>query len=174
MKILMAFVNHIDRINRWTGKIACWLIIPLIFSLCYEIVARYVFNAPTLWAYDTTYILYGSLFMLGAGYTLLVNEHVRIEVLLSAIPQKRIRQIIEILGYLIFFFPAIGALLYFGIDFAKESWMVGERAKESILAPPIYPFKTVLPVAAFLLLIQGIAKFARCLVSVITGGRYES
>ncbi|GAI90872.1 unnamed protein product, partial [marine sediment metagenome] len=165
MKILTLFANHIDRVNRWTGKVVCWLILPLMLSLCYEVIARYAFNAPTLWAYDTTYILYGSLFMLGAGYTLLVDQHVRIEAIYSAIPPK-MGTIFEIIGYLIFFFPAIGALLYFGIDFAKESWIVTEQAK-SLFAIPIYPFKTVLPVAAFLLLIQGIAKFAGCLVSLI-------
>lgn len=167
MKILTVLVNSIDHINRWTGRIVCWLILPLILVLSYEVVARYVFNAPTLWAYDTTYILYGSLFMLGAGYTLLVNQHVRIEVIYSAIPPK-MRTILEIVGYLVFFFPAIGGLLYFGIDFARESWIVTEQAR-SLFAIPIYPFKTVLPVAAFLLLIQGIAKFANCLASLITG-----
>lgn len=170
MKILTVFVNHINRVNRWTGKIVCWFILPLVFSLCYEIVARYIFNSPTLWAYDSTYILYGSLFMLGAGYTLLVDEHVRIDIIHSVISPK-MKAITEILGYLIFFFPAIGALFFFGINFAKESWILGERSKMSIFAPPIYPFKTVLPVAAFLLLIQGIAKFTDCLVFVITGRR---
>jgi TRAP-type mannitol/chloroaromatic compound transport system permease small subunit len=165
LRLLSAFVNAIDRFSKWQAAVVCWLIFALIFTLTYEITARYFFGSPTVWAYDFTYILYGSLFMLGAAYTLLVEQHVRIEFIHSAMP-PRVRAIVEIIGYLIFFFPAIGALLYVGIDFALESWTLGEHAKQSIWAPPIYPFKTVLPVGAFLLFIQGMANFLRRVASL--------
>lgn len=165
MRLLIAFVNAIDRFSKRQAAVVCWLIFALIFTLTFEITARYFFGSPTLWAYDFTYIFYGCFFMLGAAYTLLVDQHVRIEFIHSAMP-PRARTIVEIIGYLIFFFPAIGALLYFGIDFAWESWVVDEHAKQSIWAPPIYPFKTVLPVAAFLLFLQGMAKFIRCVASL--------
>jgi TRAP-type mannitol/chloroaromatic compound transport system permease small subunit len=165
LRVLSAFVNAIDRFSKWQAAVVCWLIFALIFTLTFEITARYFFGSPTLWAYDFTYILYGCLFMLGAAYTLLVDQHVRIEFIHSAMP-PRMRTIVEIIGYLIFFFPAIGALLYFGSEFAWESWVVDEHAKQSIWAPVIYPFKTVLPVGAFLLLLQGIAKFIRCVTSL--------
>ena len=126
------------------------------------------FNAPTKWAYDVTYMLYGTLFLIGAAYTLLIDGHVRVDALRSAISPKT-TTIIEILCYLIFFFPVIGGLVYFGAGFAQRSWVLAEQAKESVWAPPIYPFKTVLPVAMFLLLIQGIGKFTRCLVFITTG-----
>lgn len=135
MRVLTAFVNAIDRFSKWQAALVCWLIFGLIFTLTYEITARYFFGSPTVWAYDATYIFYGSLFMLGAAYTLLVDQHVRIEFIHSAMP-PRARAIVEIIGYLIFFFPAIGALLYFGIEFAHEAWVVEEHAKQSIWPPP--------------------------------------
>ena len=168
MRTLAAIVKGIDFISKWTGNIVRWLTLLLIGGLCYEVFARYALNAPTRWAFDVTYMVFGTLFMLGAAYTLLVDEHVRVDIIHSMVSPKT-RDIIEIIGYLIFFFPAIGLLLYSGAGYAWESWEMGERAKESVFSPPIYPFKTVLPVAAFLLLIQGIAKFARCLINLVKG-----
>lgn len=165
MRVLSAFVNAVDRFSKCQATVVCWLIFALIFTLTYEITARYFFGSPTVWAYDFTYMLYGSLFMLGAAYTLLVDQHVRIEFIHYAMP-PRMREIVEIIGYLIFFFPAIGALLYVGVDFALESWTLGEHAKQSIWAPPIYPFKTILPVGALLLFIQGMANFVRHVASL--------
>jgi TRAP-type mannitol/chloroaromatic compound transport system permease small subunit len=166
MRFLHAFVNTIDRFSKWQGSVFCWLIFPLIFVLDYEITARYLFNAPTLWAYDLTYMTYGCLFMFGAAYTLLVDQHVRIEAIHQAISPKT-RTIFEIIGYLVFFFPALIALLIFGSEFAWESWVMKEAAKGSIWGPPIYPFKAVLPAATLLLLLQGIAQFIRCVVSLM-------
>ncbi len=154
-----------ERLSQWSAKIVYGLIFVLISALTYEITVRYFFGSPTVWAYDATYMLYGTFYMLGAAYTLMVEGHVRVDAIYSKMSSRR-KLIVDIIGYLVFFFPSIGALLYFGIEFAWESWRLWEKAKESIWAPPIYPFKTILPLATFLLLLQGIAKFIQCLNSL--------
>ena len=103
LRILGIFLGRIDSVSRWSGKITRWLVYPLIGALCYEVIARYVFNAPTKWAYDITYMLYGTLFMMGAAYTLLVDGHVRVDALRTGLSPKT-KAILEIVCYLLFFF----------------------------------------------------------------------
>jgi TRAP-type mannitol/chloroaromatic compound transport system permease small subunit len=167
--------NLIDRISTGIGKGAAWLGPLLIAELVYDTVARYLFNAPTEWSYDISYMLYGALFMLGAPYTLLRDENVRIELIYEKL-SARARALIDVIGYVIFFFPSVGAILYFGSSFAYRSWALWERSGVSMWSPPIYPFKTILPLAAFLLLLQGITEFARCLTTVRRGdgGDFQS
>jgi len=160
-------LRFIDRVSEGVGRATAWLIPLLILELVYDTGARYIFNAPTEWSYDISYMLYGAIFMLGAGWTLLEDEHVRIEVLYEKL-SRRGRAVVDALGYLIFFFPAVGALTYFGGKFALQSWLIFERAGISMWSPPIYPFKTLIPVAMALLFLQGVAQFIRCL-SVIFG-----
>lgn len=160
VKILKAFLHKIDLLNQAVGRIDCWLIYPLIFVLVYEFIVRYLFAAPTIWAYDFAYMFYGTFYMLGLGFLLLEEGHVKIEFFYEKMPKKK-QCIVDLIGYLIFFFPAIGTLFYFGLGFTWESWIMKERAKESIFAPPIYPFKTIMLIGIFLLLIQGFAKFIR-------------
>ena len=160
-------METIDRINEWVGKAVSWLVPILILELVYDTVARYVFNAPTRWSYDISYMLYGTIFMLGAAHTLGAGRHVRIETLYGKM-SLRSRALVDVIGYLVFFFPAIGACVYFGAIFALKSWNMMEMGGDSMWQPPIYPFKTVLPVAAVLLMLQGVAECIRCL-SVIAG-----
>lgn len=163
---MRSFVKYIDHISEWTGRIVKWLIFALIGALVYEVIARYAFGHPTAWSYDTSYILYGSLFLLGAAYTLLVGGHVRIDVFYTRF-SPRGRAIIDLVCYSVFFFPVMALLLNGGIDFAQSSWEIGERSAVSAWKLPIYPYKTVLPVAILLLLIQGVAEFIRNLVMVV-------
>jgi len=164
VKALQHFVLSVDKFTEKQALIVCWFIFPLIFVLDYEITARYVFNAPTIWAYDFTYIFYGLFYMLAGAYTLLKDEHVRIEILYMKM-SPRVRSTVEIFGYLIFFFPVFIAYLYYGVHFAWDSYVLQETAKESIFAPTIWPYKAVMPIAALLLLIQGLANFIRhCLI----------
>jgi TRAP-type mannitol/chloroaromatic compound transport system permease small subunit len=157
----------IDRINEWTAKAAAWLIPLLILELVYDTAARYVFNAPTEWSYDVSYMLYGVIFMLGAAYTLHIDRHVRIETIYAKL-SPRAKALIDAVGYVIFFFPVMIALIYYGGMFALKSWKLLEAGGDSMWQPPIYPFKTVLPVAALLLTLQGLAEFIRC-IAVVTG-----
>jgi len=160
----------IDKLSEWAGKASAWLIPILIGELVYDTIARYLFNAPTEWSYDISYMLYGAVFMGGAAYTLLLDEHVRIEVIYEKV-SPRTRAIIDAVGYVVFFFPSIGALLYFGTKFTIKSWKLLETSGESMWSPPIYPFKTIIPITALLLIFQGFIEFVRCLISIKRGGR---
>ena len=165
----MKFADRIDRISILTGKAVSWIVPLLVLELVYDTAARYLFNAPTIWSYDISYMLYGTLFMLGAAWTLQRDEHVRIDLVADRL-SPRGKAIVDIVGYLLFFFPAVGALVAYGASFSLESWMILERSGESMWQPPIYIFKTVLPLAGLLLLLQGLASFCRCLRTLRTGG----
>jgi len=162
--------NIIDRISIAAGKASAWLIPILIAELIYDTLARYLFNAPTVWSYDISYMLYGAAFMGAASYTLLYDEHVRIEVFYEKV-SPRAKALIDAICYILFFFPSIGALLYFGIDFSIKSWKLLETSGESMWSPPIYPFKTIIPITASILIPQGIVQFSRCLMIIKKGGK---
>ena len=165
----MSFLARgIDRLSKWVGKASAWLIPLLIAELVYDTVARYLFNAPTAWSYDISYMLYGTAFMGAAAYTLLVDEHVRIELIYEKASPKS-RALIDAIGYVVFYFPSMGALFYFGADFTLKSWRMLETSGESMWSPPIYPFKTIIPLAALILILQGIVQFSRCVVSICRG-----
>lgn len=165
-------IKWIDQMNAWTGKAVAWLVPLLILELVYDTVVRYLFNAPTQWSYDISYMLYGTIFMVGAAYTLQKDKHVRIETFYGKLSDKA-RAGMDAICYVVFFFPALGALIYFGGLFAFKSWNMLEAGGDSMWQPPIYPFKTVLPVAAILLFLQGIAQFIRCLQRLFRGSHAD-
>ena len=157
--------KYIDKLSEFAGKASAWLIAVLIFELVYDTIARYVFNAPTTWSYDISYMLYGSAFMGGAAYTLLLDEHVRIDIIYEKV-SPRSRAIIDAICYVVFFFPTMGALLFYSTGFTIRSWKMLEASGESMWSPPIYPFKTIIPLTVLLLILQGAVQFARCLVTI--------
>jgi TRAP-type mannitol/chloroaromatic compound transport system permease small subunit len=165
---MQTFLLTIDRISALIGKIGAWCIVVLSFAVGYEVVARYVFRAPTTWAYDMSYMLYGALFMLAGAYTLSRNGHVRGDFLYRSF-RPRLQAGLDLALYFLFFFPGILALVYSGYGYAKISWLIGERSSVSPFGPPIYHFKTLIPVAGCLMLLQGIAEVIRCLVCLKTG-----
>jgi len=154
------FLNGIDRLNGKIGGMSKWLVVILALILVYEIILRYVFNAPTVWAFDFGYMLGGSFFTLGMGYTLLKNYHVRIDIFSSKLSKKK-QALIDIIISLLLFFPSFGLLLYHLIPYVYDSWATGEKSLESFWRPPIYPFKTVLLISVVFLLLQGFAGFIR-------------
>lgn len=164
-------VGLIDGVSEWSGRFTAWLIIPLIGIIAYEIIARYVFNAPTIWAFELQFMLYASMFMLGAPYTLLYGEHIRTDILYNRF-SIRWQGLIDAVLYLLFYFPGIAFFLWAGWDFAARSWAVGERSEFSPWRPPIYPLKTVIPLTAALLLLQGLSELAKSLYAATTGRRY--
>ncbi len=168
MDRLRAVGTFIDRISVWSGKAVAWFCLILILELVYDTIARYAFNAPTSWSYDISYMLYGSFFMMGASYTLLLDEHVRIGLFYEKVSPRQ-RALINVAGYIIFFFPTVLTILWFGAEFAIKSWKIAEHSGVSMWSPPIYPFKTIIPIASFLLLLQGAVQFARSLVSFVKG-----
>ena len=165
---LVRAVNFLDRISLWSGRIVAWLIIPMVMSLVWEVVARYFFNAPTIWDYDMTYMLYGSFFMLGSAYTLLRGKHIRTDNLYGQWSPRR-QGLVDTVCYLVLFFPPLIALLYVTWDYFWLSFMRGERVVSSPWMPIIYPLKFTMPVTCILLLLQGVAEFLRSLHAAMTG-----
>ncbi len=168
---LVSVVRVIDAISQWSGWIVCWMIIPLVGSLAYEVVARYVFHAPTVWAYDVSYMLYGSHFMLGAAYALYRGGHIRTDMLYHNWSPRR-QGAIDAIGYLVFFFPGMLFLFWMGGQEAWHSWQILETSDQSPWHPPLYPFKAVIPATALLLLMQGVSEFLKSVYAIRTGRLY--
>ena len=164
---LVRTIRFIDTISDWSGRIAAWLVIPLIGVMSWEILVRHV-HRPTHWAYDLSYMIYGAMFMLGAAYTLYRGAHIRTDFLYQNWSVKT-QATLDALCYLLLFFPGIAFFLWIGGEFAWASWMRNERTVGSSWMPVIYPLKAVIPVAAFLLLLLGVAEFLKCIHALRTG-----
>lgn len=171
------FLYFIDRLSAWTGKAFAWCILILTFATTYEVFVRYALRNPTSWAFDISYIMYGTLFMMAGGYALSRNAHVRGDFVYRLWPQ-RVQAGIELVLYFLFFFPGVLALIYAGYDYAAESWSfrpygpdgpLGEISINSPAGVPVFPLKTILPIASFILLLQGIAETIRCIQCLKTG-----
>jgi TRAP-type mannitol/chloroaromatic compound transport system permease small subunit len=162
------FLHTIDGISTWVGKAAAWLIIVLMTVVCVEVFKRYVLNAPTAWIFDAENMLYGSLFMLAGAYTLAQNAHVRGDFLYSSM-RPRTQAALDLALYIVFFVPGIAALIYAGTDYAADSWRIAEHSTVTAEGPPVYPFKTIIPIAGALVMLQGIAEIARCVICLQTG-----
>ena len=160
-------VTAIDRVSTATGWLAGWLIVPLTLAMAYEVVARYAFNAPTRWAGNATYMLYGTQFMLAAAYTLLKGGHIRTDVFYERW-SARTRATIDAVSYVLFFFPGMLFILYAGAVEAGHAWEIRERSG----AWPLYPLKAVIPLTALLLLIQGVSEFLKSVYAVRSGRLY--
>lgn len=167
----LSVIRVIDRISDWSGRIVCWMIIPLVGSLAYEVFARYLFGAPTEWAYDISYMLYGSFFMLGAGYALFRGGHIRTDMLYQNW-SPRTQGTVDAVCYLFLFFPAMLFLLWMGGQEAWHAWEIGERSDASPWRPILYPFKAVIPVTAVMLLMQGVSEFLKSMYAVRTNQLY--
>jgi TRAP-type mannitol/chloroaromatic compound transport system permease small subunit len=171
------FVYFIDNMSMWVGKAFAWCILVLTFAYTYEVFVRYALRDPTAWAFDISYIMYGALFMMAGAYALSRDAHVRGDVVYRLWP-PRVQAGIEMTLIFLFLFPGMAAMIYAGVDYAAESWSFlpwgpdGPRGEISINSPagvPVSPLKTLLPLAAFFVLMQGIAEVARCIVCLRTG-----
>ncbi len=158
----------IDGISTWVGKSIAWLIIVLMTVVCIEVFKRYIMNMPTAWIFDADNIIYGTLFMLCGAYTLAQNAHVRGDFLYSSM-RPRLQASLDLALFIVFFFPGIAALIYAGTDFAADSWRIAEHSNVTADGPPVYHFKTVIPVAGALVMLQGVAEVVRCVVCLKTG-----
>jgi TRAP-type mannitol/chloroaromatic compound transport system permease small subunit len=132
------------------------------------VVARYLFRAPTSWGLDVSLMLYGTLFMMAGAYTLSRNGHVRGDVLYRFL-SPRAQAALDLALYLLFFLPGIAALAWFGVGFAQDAWAIREQSQTTSYGLPVYPLKTVIPIAGALLLLQGLAEIARCVICLRTG-----
>lgn len=157
-----------DRISTWAGKAAAWLIILLMCVVCVEVFKRYILNSPDAWIYDVNNMMYGTLFMMCGAYTLSQDAHVRGDFLYGSM-KPRTQASLDLALYLLFFVPGIAALVYAGYDYAGDSWRINEHSNVTANGPPVYHFKTVIPIAGALVMLQGLAEIARCVVCLKTG-----
>jgi TRAP-type mannitol/chloroaromatic compound transport system permease small subunit len=158
----------IDKVSTWIGQFFSWLIVALTFMISWEVFSRYVLDSPHAWAFDVMSMMYGSLFMMAGAYTLSKNGHVRGDVLYGFFP-PRLQAWLDLILYLVFFIPGVVALAYAGYGFAAESWAINEHSNITADGPPIYPFKTILPIAGAFLLAQGLVEIVRCIVCIKQG-----
>ena len=158
----------IDKISTFVGQAFSWLIVALTLLITWEVFSRYVLDQPHSWAFDVMIILYGTLFMMAGAYTLAKAGHVRGDVLYGFF-EPRTQATIDLILYVLFFIPGVFALTYAGYYFAAESWAVNEHSSITASGPPIYPFKTMLPLAGAFLLLQGIVEIIRCVICIQQG-----
>lgn len=161
-------ISMIDRLTAWFGKAFAWCILIMTFGTAFEVFVRYVLNAPTAWAFDLSYTMYGALFMIGGAYTLSVNGHVRGD-FVYRLWSPRTQARVELVLYFVFFFPGVLALIFAGWKYASRSIGYGEVSINSPAGMPVYQLKTLIVVAGVLLLLQGIAQVMRCLQCIRTG-----
>ena len=165
---LAKLTSAIDTFTMWTGKGIAWMVLPMIASLVYEVVARYFFNAPTIWAGDLSTILYGAFFMLGSAYTLLRQQHIRTDFLYENW-STRTKGIVDSILYITCYFPGLGIFMWISWGYALKSTQLQERIISSPWMPHIWPLKLCIPLAIALLLIQGVSELTKSLYTAKTG-----
>ena len=164
---MIRFIRFADSLSAWFGKAFAWLIVLMAAGTGYEVFVRYVLNSPTAWALDVSFIMYGTLFMMGGAYTLSRGGHVRGD-FLYRLWQPKTQAKVDLVLYIIFFFPGVLALVLTGWKYAARSWQYGEVSVNSPAGVPIYQFKAVIVAAGILLFIQGIAQVCRCILAMRT------
>jgi TRAP-type mannitol/chloroaromatic compound transport system permease small subunit len=157
---MLRVARAIDRFTERSGVLFAWLLVPLLVTVAWEVVARYSFDAPTTWAYETIYALYAAMFMLGAAYALRVGAHVRTDFLWEKWP-ARTRAAIECVAYLACFFPGMALFLVAGLEATWASFAMDERSADTAWLPPLWPLKALVPASALLLLLQGVSEFLK-------------
>ena len=150
-------ITKIDLFSKWVGNVVCWITVPLIFAMTYEVLARKLFTAPTMWAYDMSRFLYGALFMLGAGYALSKGVHIRADFLYRNFKVKT-QGTVDFWLYLLFYFPGLSVFFYMTVGFVQESIMRGEKGMDTAWMPYMWPIKSCLLIGIAFLLIQGISE----------------
>jgi TRAP-type mannitol/chloroaromatic compound transport system permease small subunit len=166
--MIQSLLLTIDRISTWFGKIFAWSILVLTLAVGYEVFTRYVFRAPTSWGYDASYMLYGLLFMTAGAYTLARNGHVRGDFIYRTFPPRG-QAWMDLVLYILFFFPGMLAFVYSGWSYFHMSWMFNEHSSFSPAGPPLYPFKFLIPLVGCFMILQGIAEVIRAVICIRTG-----
>src|SRR3990170_1384425 len=161
-------ISAIDQVSYWSGKTFAWLIVAATLVISVEVFKRYILNAPTAWIFDLNNMLYGTLFMMTGAYTLAQSAHVRADFVYGRL-SPRTQAALDLALYFLFFIPGILALFYAGYGYAGDSWRIGEHSTVPAEGPPIYHFKTVIPVAGALVMLQGVAEIVRCVLCLRTG-----
>ena len=158
----------VDRLSTFIGQFFSWLVVGLTLLIGYEVFSRYVLNNPHAWAFDAMIMMYGTMFMMAGAYTLSKNGHVRGDILYGFL-KPRTQAIFDLILYVVFFIPGVIALAYAGYGFAADSWKILEHSSITADGPPLYPFKTIIPLAGVILLFQGVVEIFRCVVCIQQG-----
>jgi TRAP-type mannitol/chloroaromatic compound transport system permease small subunit len=158
----------IDKLSTWLGQTFAWAIVALTALISWEVFSRYVLSSPHAWAFDVMLMFYGILFMMAGAYTLSKNGHVRGDVLYGFFP-PRLQASFDLALYIIFFIPGVVALCYAGWTYAGDSWAIKEHSSVMADGPPIYPFKSFIPFAGAILLLQGLVEIVRCVICLKQG-----
>jgi TRAP-type mannitol/chloroaromatic compound transport system permease small subunit len=165
MQKLLLFV---DKVSVWVGRAFSWFIVALTLLVSYEVFSRYVLNEPHPWAFDVMIMFYGTLFMMAGAYTLAQNGHVRGDVLYGFF-RPRTQAAIDLILYVLFFIPGVVALAWAGYSYAADSWAINEHSSITADGPPLYYFKSIIPIAGTILLLQGIVEIVRCAICLKRG-----
>lgn len=165
---MIRIVRFIDRLSTFVGKTFAWLIVVLTLHVCWEVAARYILNQPSAWAFDLQMMYYGILFMMAGAYTLAKNGHVRGDILYGFLA-PRVQAGLDLLLFIVFFFPGVIALVWAGWYYAGYSIAIREHSSLMANGPPIYPFKAFIPAAGAILLLQGVAEVMRCILCLKQG-----
>ena len=158
----------VDKVSTFIGHCFSWLVVGLTALIGFEVFSRYVLNRPHAWAFDAQIMMYGAMFMMAGAYTLAKNGHVRGDILYGFL-KPRTQAIFDLILYIVFFIPGVIALAYAGYGYAADSWRILEHSSITADGPPLYPFKTIIPIAGIILLIQGIVEILRCVVCIREG-----
>jgi len=158
----------IDKISTFVGQSFSWLIVTLTLFISWEVFSRYALDSPHPYAFDVMIMMYGTLFMMAGAYTLAKNGHVRGDVLYGFFP-PRLQAGLDLTLYLLFFVPGVVAFVWAGYNYAAESWVINEHSNVTADGPPVYPFKTIIPVAGAFILVQGIVEIIRCVICLKQG-----
>jgi TRAP-type mannitol/chloroaromatic compound transport system permease small subunit len=169
---LIAITAKIDRFTDLTGTGVAWLNIPLVLAVAYEVVARYFFDRPTIWVFDVTYMLYGTIFMLGAAYALHKGAHIRTDFFFEAW-STRTRGVIDSVAYLLFFFPSLTLFLLVSWNEGWYAFLINETSEQTPWRPILWPFKMVVPLTCLLLLVQGVSETIKSLHAALLGVELE-
>jgi TRAP-type mannitol/chloroaromatic compound transport system permease small subunit len=159
---------RIDRVSTWVGQSFSWFILALSFLMTWEIFSRRFFDAPHAWVFDAQLQLYGTAFMMAGAYTLSKSGHVRGDVLYGFF-SPRVQAALDLTLYVVFFIPGVLALTFAGTIYAVDAWKIKEMSSVMVDGPPIYTFKTIIPLAGALMIVQGAAEIARCVICLRTG-----
>ena len=165
---MQKYLLAIDRMSTFVGQSFSWLIVALTLQISWEVFSRYALDTPHSWAFDEMVMMYGTLFMMCGAYTLAKGGHVRGDVIYG-FWEPRTQASFDLALYILFFIPGVVALAYAGYIYAGESWAMNEHSNITSDGPPVYPYKTVIPVAGTLLLIQGIVEIIRCVICIKEG-----
>src|SRR5262245_33612998 len=170
--VFYAVIRSIDRFTDASGRLIALTQIFLVATITYEVVVRYFFHAPTVWVFESSAMANGASFMLACGYALYKGAHVRTDIFWNGFSERR-KGVIDLVSYLVLFFPVMIFFMWVGIEGTLHSYDTGERSQESIWRATMWPFRASIPLAAFLFMVQGVSESLKCLYQIRYGREFQ-